>query len=414
MISEKIYYILFATILFITIIFIQTSKLETFRSASRTANANNAKLTAKVDDKIIEQKLKSVQGKAKNIKDLADKRLKDAKTADNKASIAKAASDKAKKDSETKFNLARRVPNKNNQNAANKAATHATATSRTLERALQDATNAKVIADNTKRASDIVEAVISKLKNKTQLDAKDNSIITVLSDKTPVDAAITKILEINSTPLSSTPTPKTILTPKTTPTQKTTTSSAKTNNNTQQNTRQVAGNKAIDKCASAAFRDELNREKIRNEGLKQKHNEMKARLNGCQARINNSNLTNDQRNALVAAQKQLEISKNILEKANNASNKTQLALKNQDEISNIIKQYEIQSVKTLEDANKKVNNNNQEFAKKIQQNGVLVSISDNKEFFSNMNVNFTNADMNCKRKYKKVDDWQNEWRKDLQ
>ena len=154
---------------------------------------------------------------------------------------------------------------------------------------------------------------------------------------------------------------------------------------------------------------ELRSETERNTKLKQQIADVNQRLSEYQSRINSAVLTSDQNSALVSAQNQLNITNNILKKVNEANNKTKMALEKQKVISDIIKDYEVVSLNALVNANQNINNNNQKLEQQQAKEGVLVSISDNKEFFSNIVPN-----VGIKGNGKVKTKWEDEWSLDLQ
>jgi len=139
--------------------------------------------------------------------------------------------------------------------------------------------------------------------------------------------------------------------------------------------------------------------------LKSAYDKMKQDQRSCQTSINNSlkNLNPDQKAALIAAEKQLTATQNVLKDARGAYRKTRRALGHQKEAGKIMLRDNSESIKTLQGANEEIEKSNQQFAKKQENEFKLVNISPlDAEFFGNTSLSGNESQK-----------WQQEWGKDL-
>lgn len=150
---------------------------------------------------------------------------------------------------------------------------------------------------------------------------------------------------------------------------------------------------------SRAYTNEKNRQKQLQASL----NKIRQERQSCQASINNSHrdMTADQKNTLVAAQKQLQSSRNVLKDAVGAYNRTKQALWHQRRAERIMKRDNNESIKVLQKANEQTEDANKKFSKKQESEFKLVNISPlDKEFFEDTPI-------------QGAPNWQAEWGKDL-
>jgi hypothetical protein len=405
MLSKKIYYILFVLVLFIILIHL----------SNKTTSINESFNNPPVD---FTKLIRDIKDKAERIKDLSVKHDKELKNAETNVKKIGSDLDKAKIDHTNKSKRAKRLPSGSNVNDEKKALSQIDRISKLLQEASQDLINRRNISERTKKVSNTIQAIMDNLNKKIQPNTREKDIMRILSDKTPVDTSINNIFQLISTtdPTNATRT-------NATGTNATGTNATGTNatgtNATGTNAQSVPtrtpasqNNTPVpppNKCLALTFVQELRSETERNTKLKQQIADVNQRLSEYQSRINSAVLTSDQNSALVSAQNQLNITNNILKKVNEANNKTKMALEKQKVISDIIKDYEVVSLNALVNANQNINNNNQKLEQQQAKEGVLVSISDNKEFFSNIVPN-----VGIKGNGKVKTKWEDEWSLDLQ
>lgn len=141
----------------------------------------------------------------------------------------------------------------------------------------------------------------------------------------------------------------------------------------------------------------------KNRQLLAEYKKLKKEQKTCQSSINNSinNLSPDEKNALIAAEKQSISTARVLIDAIKAFNITKQALTHQQKSSKIMFNDNLGSLETLKKANDDIEKTNEVVSKKQGNEGVLLTISDT-EFFENTDLK---GSTNKK--------WQHEWAKDL-
>ena len=393
MLSKKIYYILFVLVLFIILIHL----------SNKTTSINESFNNPPVD---FTKLIRDIIDKYNNINEISKRHDRELKNAETKVKNIGSNLDKAKTNHTNKSKRAKQLPNARNLNDEKEALSQIKRISELLQEASQDLINRRNISERTKKVSNSIQAIMDNLNKKIQPNTRERDIIRILSDKTPVDTSINNIFQLIST-TDPTNAPRTNATGSTNAIG-TNAPGVSTRTPASQNNTPVP---PPNKCLAPTFVQELRSETERNEQLKQQIADVNQRLSEYQSRINSAVLTSDQNSALVSAQNQLNITNNILKKVNEANNKTKMALEKQKVISDIIKDYEVVSLNALVNANQNINNNNQKLEQQQAKEGVLVSISDNKEFFSNI---VPNVGIKGKWNDKVKTKWEDEWSLDLQ